>query len=105
MIKIPGTKSGIPAVQQVISEGINVNTLPPNTIEACADHCEIVGNQIETGVEEAYRLLESLKQPDIDINLDEVMDEVLEDGIKKFVQPFQSLMESMEEKVKQLAPA
>jgi len=29
-----------------------VNTLPPNTIEACADHCD-VANRVETGVEEA----------------------------------------------------
>lgn len=49
-------------------------------------------------------LIESLKDPDININLDEVMAEVLEDGIDKFIQPFQSLMESMEEKVRQLSP-
>lgn len=80
-----------------------VNTLPPNTIEACADHCN-AANRIETGVEEAYNLIESLKDPDININLDEVMDELLVEGIDKFVQPFQSLMKSMEEKLKQLSP-
>ncbi|NEN96997.1 MAG: transaldolase, partial [Moorea sp. SIO3I7] len=31
-----------------------VNTLPPNTIEACADHCS-PESRIETGVEEAYQ--------------------------------------------------
>ncbi len=81
-----------------------VNTLPPATIEACSDHCDIA-DRLETGVEEAYSLIESLKEPDININLDQVMDTVLEEGIDKFVQPFQSLMSSMEEKVKQLAPA
>ncbi len=80
-----------------------VNTLPPSTIEACADHCD-VANRIETDVEEAYKLIESLKDPDIDINLDEVMDELLVEGIDKFVKPFQSLMNSLEEKVKQLSP-
>jgi len=80
-----------------------VNTLPPSTIEACADHCN-VANRIETDVEEAYKLIESLKDPDIDINLDEVMDELLVEGIDKFVKPFQSLMNSLEEKVKQLSP-
>ncbi len=79
-----------------------VNTLPPATIEACADHCH-PGNRIETGVKEAYTLMESLKEPDIDINLDEVMEELLSEGIDKFVQPFQSLMSSLESKVKQLA--
>ncbi|WP_250124753.1 transaldolase [Chroococcidiopsis sp. CCMEE 29] len=80
-----------------------VNTMPPSTIEACADHCN-VANRIETDVEEAYKLIESLKDPDIDINLDEVMDELLVEGIDKFVKPFQSLMNSLEEKVKQLSP-
>ncbi len=79
-----------------------VNTLPPATIEACADHCD-PASRIETGVEEAHNLIESLKDPDIDINLDEVMDELLSEGIDKFVQPFQSLMSSLEEKVKKLA--
>ncbi|MFB2922751.1 MULTISPECIES: transaldolase [Aerosakkonema] len=80
-----------------------VNTLPPNTIEACADHCN-VASRIDTKVEEAYTLIESLKDPDIDIDINKVMDELLLDGIEKFVQPFQSLMNSLENKVKQLAP-
>mgnify|MGYP002777191485 CR=1 FL=1 len=79
-----------------------VNTLPPSTIEACADHCH-VDNRLETGIEEAYTLIESLKDPDIDINLDQVMDELLVDGIDKFVQPFQSLMKSLQDKVDRLA--
>ncbi|HEY9822895.1 MAG TPA: transaldolase [Candidatus Sericytochromatia bacterium] len=79
-----------------------VNTLPPSTIEACADHCS-PASRIETGVEEAYQLLESLKDPDIDIHLEEVMDELLLDGIDKFVKPFESLMSSLEEKVQKLA--
>ena len=81
-----------------------VNTLPPATIEACADHCD-VANRLESGIEEAHNLMNNLKDPDIDINLDEVMAKVLDEGIDKFIQPFQSLMESMEEKVKQLEPA
>ena len=80
-----------------------VNTLPPNTIEACADHCD-VENRVESKVEEAYTLIENLKDPDIDIDIDQVMDELLSEGIEKFVQPFQSLMDSLETKVKQLEP-
>lgn len=79
-----------------------VNTLPPNTIEACADHCD-VAPRIDTGVEEAYTLIESLNDPDININLAQVMTELLEDGIDKFIQPFNSLMSSMQEKVDRLA--
>ena len=80
-----------------------VNTLPPSTIEACADHCN-VENRVDTGIEEVYQLMESLKDPDIDINIDEVMDELLVEAIDKFVKPFQSLMDSLEEKVNQLSP-
>ena len=79
-----------------------VNTLPPNTIEACADHCS-PANRVETGVKEAYQLIENLKDPDIDININEVMDELLEDGIDKFVKPFETLMASLEDKVQKLA--
>lgn len=79
-----------------------VNTLPPNTIEACADHCD-VASRIDTGVEEAYTLIESLSDPDIDINLAQVMTELLEEGIDKFIQPFNSLMSSLQEKVDRLA--
>lgn len=80
-----------------------VNTLPPSTIKACADHCN-VSDRIETRVAEAYHLIENLKDPDVDINLAEVMDELLTDGIDKFVQPFESLMRSLKDKVNQLTP-
>ncbi|WP_392531702.1 transaldolase [Nostoc sp. C117] len=80
-----------------------VNTVPPSTIKACADHCN-VGERLETGVEEAYTLIENLKDPDINIDLDTVMDELLSEGIDKFIQPFQSLMNSLEEKIKVLSP-
>jgi len=79
-----------------------VNTLPPNTIEACADHCD-VDNRIEQDIEGAQQVIHSLATPDIDINLDQVMAELLDEGIDKFVQPFTSLLQSLEEKVKRLA--
>lgn len=81
-----------------------VNTLPPGTIEACADHCEIHPNRIETGVEEAKQLLRTLSESDINIDLDEAMEELLEEGIDKFIVPFQSLMQSLERKAQELAP-
>ncbi|WP_341527726.1 transaldolase [Nostoc sp. UHCC 0302] len=80
-----------------------VNTLPPATIKACADHCN-VASRVETHVEEAYTLIENLKDPDINIDINAVMDELLVEGIEKFVQPFQSLMNSLEDKIKVLSP-
>jgi transaldolase len=80
-----------------------VNTLPPTTIDACADHCN-VASRIETDVDEAYKLIDNLKDPDINININTVMDELLDEGIDKFIKPFESLMNSLENKVKQLSP-
>ncbi len=79
-----------------------VNTLPPATIKACEDHCN-VDTRIETNVEEAYTLINSLKDPDVNINLAEVMQELLVDGIDKFIKPFESLMSSLQEKIDRLA--
>ena len=79
-----------------------VNTLPPNTIEACADHCD-PASRIETGVESAYSTIASLKDSDVSIDIDEVMAQLLEEGIDKFIKPFESLMSSLETKVNQLA--
>ncbi|MCW6036225.1 transaldolase [Spirulina subsalsa FACHB-351] len=79
-----------------------VNTLPPQTVEACADHCD-PANRIESDLETAKQYLSTLQDPDVDINLDAVMAELLEEGIDKFIKPFDSLMASLEDKVKQLA--
>ncbi len=79
-----------------------VNTMPPSTIEACADHCDIL-SRVETDVDAARKLMETLSE--VEIDLDQIMDELLEEGIEKFIKPYQSLMDSLEEKVNQLTPA
>ena len=79
-----------------------VNTLPPNTIDACVDHCD-PGDRIETDLDAANKIIDSLKDEDVDIDLDKVMDDLLSEGIDKFIKPFESLMSSLEDKVKQLA--
>jgi transaldolase len=78
-----------------------VNTLPPATIEACADHCD-AASRVETGVIDAYALIDSLDDADVDIDLDTVMEELMTDGIDKFVQPFNALMQSLEDKMQRL---
>ncbi|MGF1498491.1 MAG: transaldolase [Elainellaceae cyanobacterium] len=81
-----------------------VNTMPVDTLKAFADHGKVEPNRVKTEVEEAHKLLESLNDPDININLDEVMDELLEEGIEKFRKPFHSLMDSLKQKIDRLAP-
>ena len=78
-----------------------VNTLPPNTIEACADHCD-VASRVETDIDGAKQTMATLAEVGIDV--DEVMTQLLDEGIDKFIKPFESLMTSLEDKVKQLAP-
>jgi transaldolase len=95
-----GTKnpnySDVMYIDQLIGSD-TVNTVPPTTLEACADHCD-VRDRLEDNIEAAYRIIESLKDPDVAIDLNAVMDDLLTEGIEKFVQPFQSLMDSLQEK-------
>ena len=79
-----------------------VNTLPPDTIDACVDHCD-PGDRIETDLDAAHKVIDGLKDDAVDIDLDTVMDDLLEEGIDKFIKPFESLMSSLETKVKKLA--
>ncbi|AFY37954.1 transaldolase [[Leptolyngbya] sp. PCC 7376] len=81
-----------------------VNTLPPNTIEACADHCD-PASRIDANVEQAKQIIAALADDNVGIDLDAVMDQLLAEGIDKFIKPFESLMASLETKVKQLATA
>ncbi len=101
-----GTKnpaySDVLYVDELIGQN-TVNTLPPATIEACADHCH-PGDRIESNIDEAYAVIDALNDTDVNINLDVVMEDLLIDGIGKFVTPFQSLMTSLQEKVQKLAP-
>lgn len=95
--------SDVKYVNELVGEN-TINTLPPNTLEACADHCDLSPNRIETNVDEAYQVFESLKHPDINIDMDQVLDELLKEGIEKFVNPYDSLLESIENQAKQLTP-
>ena len=79
-----------------------VNTLPPDTIDACVDHCD-PGDRIETDLDAAHKIIDGLQDEAVDIDLDTVMDDLIEEGIDKFIKPFESLMSSLENKVKQLA--
>ncbi|MEO1339713.1 MAG: transaldolase [Cyanobacteria bacterium J06635_13] len=79
-----------------------VNTLPPNTIDACVDHCD-PASRIESNLDGAYQVIDGLKDDAVNIDLDQVMAALLDEGIDKFIKPFESLMSSLESKVEQLA--
>lgn len=79
-----------------------VNTLPPKTVEACADHCD-PASRINANIEQARNIIAALSDDDVAIDLDAVMEQLLEEGIEKFIKPFDSLMASLDKKVHQLA--
>jgi transaldolase len=93
-----GTKnpdySDVMYVDELVGQD-TVNTLPPDTIDACVDHCDPANA--------AQQVIEGLKDDAVNIDLDTVMDALLEEGIDKFIKPFESLMSSLEAKVKHLA--
>lgn len=82
-----------------------INTLPPKSIDAALDHAHPAPHRVEEGVAESHQLLDSLSDPAIQIDLDQVMDELIEEGIQKFAAPYDQLMHSLEEKSQQLVAA
>lgn len=86
-------------VEELVADN-TVNTIPPSTLEAFADHGQPQADTIHRNVKGAYQVIEHLNHPDIQINLDSVMAELIEEGIDKFIQPYESLMSSIEEKTK-----
>jgi transaldolase len=102
-----GTKnpdySDVMYVDELVGQD-TVNTLPPDTIDACVDHCD-PANRIERNLDAAHQVIDGLKDEAVNIDLDAVMDALLEEGIDKFIKPFESLMSSLEAKVEHLAAA
>ncbi|TVR13536.1 MAG: transaldolase [Phormidium sp. GEM2.Bin31] len=94
--------SDVMYVEELVADN-TVNTIPPSTLEAFADHGQPQPDTVHRDVKAAYQVIEHLNHPDIQINLDSVMAELIEEGIDKFVEPYESLMSSIEEKTKAVA--
>ena len=77
-----------------------VNTMPLSTLEATMDHAE-VRPTLEEGIDEAYRLLEELKEAGVDY--EEVVEVLEEEGVQKFVDSYNELIEEIEQKSNRLA--
>ncbi len=93
--------SDVMYVNNLVGEN-TVNTMPPETIAACIDHCDI-DDRIEMDLDDAYQVIQQVAE--IGFDLDQIMLELQVEGVDKFVKPFTSLMNSLENKVKQLTPA
>jgi transaldolase len=80
-----------------------VNTMPPETIEAFADHGEVRGDTVLEGVAEAERLNAELREAGVDY--DEVVETLEQEGVQKFADSFEQLIEGIRAKRNQLAAA
>ena len=72
-----------------------INTIPLEALTAYRDHGK-PALRLEEGTQEAYRVLEGLRQAGID--LDALTQELEDEGVKKFSQAFEQLMAALREK-------
>lgn len=77
-----------------------VNTVPPATLEAFADH-GVVKETLSSGLDEAKAHLGRLEA--VGISMQAVTDELLTDGVKKFADPFLKLLAEIEAKCASLS--
>jgi transaldolase len=80
-----------------------VNTMPPETVEAFADHGEVRGDTVREGVGKARRLLEKLRE--VGIDYDDVVETLEEEGVRKFTASFDELIDGIRSKRGALAAA
>jgi transaldolase len=80
-----------------------VDTMPPETVEAFADHGEVRGDTVRDGVDEAERLLSKLREAGIDY--DDVVETLEDEGVRKFTDSFDELLDGIRAKRGELAAA
>lgn len=73
-----------------------VNTMPPATLKAFADHGRLRADAIETGVSEAEQQLADLGR--IGVSLDEITDALVADGLRLFADAFDQLLAALANK-------
>jgi transaldolase len=77
-----------------------INTMPPATLEAFADHGR-VERTVDRDVDQAHRQLAAIEA--LGIRLDDVTDFLVVDGVKKFSDSFNSLLATIDQKRTKLA--
>jgi transaldolase len=79
-----------------------VNTMPPQTLQAFADH-GTPARTVDQGLDEAHADLAAIAAAGI--SLDAVTEELEADGVKKFADSFEQLLQTIAERRQQLAAA
>ena len=77
-----------------------VNTMPEETSAAFADHGRVVPMALETGVDEAQRVLHDLER--LGIDLQHVTWQLQTEGVQKFVESYEALQHALQIKRQEL---
>jgi transaldolase len=77
-----------------------VNTMPEETIRAFQDHGKVAPT-LESGLDEAKRILEQLAQ--VGVDYDDVTATLEKEGIQKFTGSFEELLKAIEAKRQEVA--
>jgi transaldolase len=86
-------------VDELVTRGI-VNTMPEATLEAVADHGELLGDTIRGGYVEARQLLDDLGE--LGIDYDDVVGVLEDEGVEKFETSWMELIESLQKELDRL---
>jgi len=78
-----------------------VDTMPPETVEAFADHGEVRGDTVRESVSKAERLLGKLR--DVGVDYDDVVETLEDEGVRKFTDSFDELIDGIRAKRGELA--
>jgi len=89
-------------LEELIGPG-TVNTVPPATLDAFADHGAVPGDTLLEGVEEAAAQVRGLAGLGIDLN--EVTERLQENGVTAFADAFDRLLAAIEDEARRLSPA
>jgi len=73
-----------------------VNTLPPATLDAFADHGSAAEVALVAEVEDAYAVLDKLAA--VGVDLDSITDKLQRDGVQAFIDAFEALLGAIEDK-------
>ncbi len=77
-----------------------INTMPPQTFEAFADHGKVRGATVEQDVKQSLDDLAAIEQ--VGVSLDAVTEKLQDDGVASFAKSFNQLMATLDEKRKKI---
>jgi transaldolase len=81
-------------VEPLIGPG-SVNTMPLNTLQTFRDHGK-VERTVDTGLEEAYNVMNGLEE--LEINIDQITEDLEDEGVRLFKESFDQLISLIQEK-------